>query len=162
MEADNRLDDAEYLNLAPNSETKAGLYIYADEIDIAGLTKLLGAQPTSSHLKGAKLRPRSSPTPNGGWFLEAPKHLSLPDKIKYLLDATTSNYEVWDMLVANHIMRLNCVVFLHSWRDGIVFPAALMEQIGRRHWEFNISLYSADDNDIVTSFLKKRDKKPCD
>jgi hypothetical protein len=159
MEFDKRLNNTEYLNLeAPDTETKASLCIYSENIDIQAISALLGCNPTHSHKRGEKVKPHSPPSKTGLWLLDAPDGLYFPDKLTYLIETTTSNHDVWDKLASLHRIELSCAVFLRSWTDGFTFPAELMEEIGRRHWQFGISVYSAEGDEIVDAFLKPKNK----
>lgn len=154
------LKSAPCLNLAaPDTMTTATLCIHARDLNIGDLTSLLGIEPTSAHVRGDKVKPGSPPASEGTWLLEAPGNLTLAEKLSYLLETTTADQAVWDDLAASHRLRLNCAVFLHTWTDGFEVPAAVMEQIGRRHWGFGISAYSAEGEEIARAFLKKPDSR---
>jgi hypothetical protein len=150
------IKNAQYLNLdAPNTETKASLCLYSEDIDVQTITKLLQCNPTEAHHKGDIIK-RRPPAPIGIWYLDAPSNLSFPDKLKYLIDATISDQEVWDKLISRYKIELRCAIFLHSWTDGFVFPSNILEEIGKRRWEFGLSVYSAEGEEIVDAFLKPK------
>jgi len=88
--------------------------------------------------------------------LVAPESLSFTDKLTYLLDKTTHNYQTWDSLALSYDIQLRCSVFLHSWCDGFDIPASVISDIGKRHWKFGISMYSAEGDEIIEAFLKKK------
>lgn len=155
MGIEDRLADVDSLNLeAPNTETDASLILYADDIDIQAISMLLGCEPTEAYCRGAVIGKRR-PAPIGLWRLDAPPKLPFPDKLQYLVETTTNDVGTWYKLAAKHRIYLKCVVFLRSWTDGFEFPAALLEEIGKRHWQFGLSVYSAEGDEIVDSFLRK-------
>lgn len=165
MGIEDSLKNAEYLNLdAPNTKTKVSLYLYSNDIDIKLISTSLGCEPTESHRRGDIIEyqrigrdiRRRPPATVGLWCLAAPDSLSFTDKLTYLLDKTTSNYQTWDSLALSYDMQLRCSVFLHSWHDGFDIPASVIADIGKRHWQFGISMYSAEGNEIIEAFLKKK------
>jgi hypothetical protein len=162
MEPDNRLSNVNSINLAaPDTETDASLCIYSENIDIPAISELLGCNPTHCHVRGDKHKLNSPPAKLGAWLLDAPDNLSFLEKINYLIETTTSDHNIWDKLVTSNRIELRCAVFLRSWTDGFTFPPTLLEEMGKRHWQFGISVYSADGDEIVNAFLKP-EKKPSD
>ena len=77
MGIEDRLKNTEYVNLdAPDTETKAILYLYSEDIDINAITVSLGCEPTEAHHKGDIIKKRP-PASIGLWHLDAPeKYLS--------------------------------------------------------------------------------------
>ncbi len=154
MNLEDRLKNAESLDLGgPDSETKASLYLYADDIDIQAISTSLGCEPTHAHRQGEVVK-RKPPARIGLWSLDAPKDLYFPDKLAYLIKNTTSSHNIWDELASKHKIALSCAVFLHRWTDGFEIPAELLAEIGTRHWQFGISVYSAEGDEIVDAFLR--------
>ncbi|MCI0579592.1 MAG: DUF4279 domain-containing protein [Chloroflexi bacterium] len=149
---------AKYISVggAP-SDSKATLCIYADDIDLVALTNSIGRQPTKARRKGETdvERPKIRPAPIGQWFLEAPKGLPFTEKIEFLLEATESNPEVWRQLRQSHDIQLRCAIFLHSWTEGFSFPPEIIAELANRYWEFSLSMYSAEGDEIVEAFLNK-------
>jgi hypothetical protein len=152
---DESLTKYDSLNLnAIEAETKASLNLYSDNIEIEMLSRVLCCNPTKSHKRGDKIKPSSPPAKTGRWALDAPNRMTLPDQLKFLLKETTSDQVIWDNLSLTHVIRLSCAVFLHSWTDGFDIPSAVIAEIGKRHWQFGISVYSAEGNEILDAFLK--------
>lgn len=140
----------------PTIDSKVSLSIYKDDIDLSALTNLIGCEPTSARRKGEKVvgRPKIPPAPVGQWFLEAPHELPFEDKIKFLLEATEANSDVWRTIHQSHTIRLVCAVFLHSWTEGFVLSPEITSELATRYWEFSLSMYSAEGDEIVDSFLQ--------
>ncbi len=136
------------------ADSTATLCIYADDIDLQAISSALRASPTDAHRRGEVVG-RRPPASVGLWSLEAPRHLKFSEKLQYLVHETISDAEVWERLVADHRIELRCAIFLHSWNEGFDVPADLMAQIAQRHWQFGLSLYSAEGNEIVDAFLRK-------
>jgi hypothetical protein len=156
MELDDRLRQATELSVGGAAKsTKASLNLYSTEIDLEMISKVLGCQPTDSHRKGDFNLNIGAPSPIGLWGLQAPDNLSFPAKIEYLVRATPAERSVWDALTQNHTVKLSCGIFLQSWNEGFAVPADLLAEIGLRHWELDLDLYSAGGDQIVDAFLGK-------
>jgi hypothetical protein len=153
---DDRLKIAAYINLEPNTTWRADLCLYHENINIPKITQLLKCEPTEAHKKGDMIGKRkTSPAPVGLWSLQAPREAPFLNQIKYLLDNTTTNKEIWDDLHKSHNIQLRCSAFLHSWTDGFDIPRDVLTEIAKRHWLFGFSFYSAEGDEIVDSFLKR-------
>ena len=143
---------------SPNN-SQAILYIYNQNIDIPLLTKLVGHKPTASHMKGEIIGKRP-PASTGLWDFQAPVELSFPKKLEYLVKNTSPKKMSWDKIAENNIIQLRCVIYLHSWNEGFDIPADIIAEIGKRHWKFGMSIYSADGDEIIEAFLSKNKRKP--
>ncbi|MCA9899730.1 MAG: DUF4279 domain-containing protein [Anaerolineales bacterium] len=149
--------DKRYISVGgPSTDSKVTLSIYKDEIDLPALTTLIGCEPTSARRKGEKIsgRPKMPPARIGQWFLEAPKELEFAEKVQFLLESTEPNADVWQMIAQSHTIRLSCAIFLHSWTEGFVLSPGIMSGLAAKHWEFSLSMYSAEGDEIVDSFLR--------
>lgn len=157
---DKRLASSDYLYVGGSpSDSRTTLCIYADDIDLSSLTASIGCPPTKARQKGEKDkdRPKVPPAPIGQWFLEAPQELTFTEKIKFLLNATTSDAQIWHEIRQTHDIQLRCVISLHSWNEGFSLLPEVMSEMGNRRWEFFLSMYSAEGDEIVTAFLKGPD-----
>jgi len=152
-----RLKEAKTLDVGgPPIDSQATLCILADDLDPDFVSDAVGCQPTRSRRKGERYsdRPRIPPAPIGQWFLEAPKDLSFVDKIDFLLDSTTDDQTVWKTLAESYRLKLNGAIFLQSWTEGFELPNATLARISFRNWSFGLSMYSAEGEEIIESFLK--------
>jgi hypothetical protein len=139
-------------------ESRAGLYIYNKDIDIPLITKLAGREPTESHIKGEVIGKRR-PAFIGLRGFEAPSELSFSDKLTYLVKNTSSKKLSWEKIAEKNDIQMRCVIFLHSWNEGFDIPSEIIAEIGKRHWKFGLSMYSAEGNEILDAFLSKKKKK---
>ena len=151
-----RLKGVETINVGgPANDSRASLCIYSDDIDIDTISRLLECEPTKAHRRGDMVgKSKTTPAKIGLWSLDAPSELSFENKLGYLISSTTPKRKAWDELATNHKIWLRCAIFLHSWTEGFGLPAKLIAEIGHRHWEFGLSMYSAEGNEIVDAFLK--------
>jgi hypothetical protein len=145
------------------TDSMASLCIYSTTIDVTALTKTLSCEPTYGYKTGEPIPQSGKPARVGLWTLKAPDHLRFEEKIRYLLDATTSDPAAWRSIARTHDVRLRCATFLHSWSGGFDLPATMVAAIGRRLWQFGLTAYSADGDEIVDAFLadavKSREKQ---
>ena len=155
MGTDDRLKRAEELHLGgPTSDNIVILCIYGDDIDLQAISTMLGCEPTEAHRRGEEIGKRKRPATIGLWSVESPTDLSFEDKLEYLVKSTTPEHKTWDALAATHRIKLNCTIFLHSWTEGFEIPTDLLAEIGNRHWQFGLSMYSAEGEEILESFLR--------
>jgi hypothetical protein len=161
MGFEDRLKDADSINLEPDSKITASLCLYADCIDIDLISNYLGCKPTKAHRKGDLYPKKTSPPARvGAWILDAPEHLTFLDQLKFLVEATPDDKKIWDILSETHRIKLSCTIGLNSWTDGFEIPAAFNQEIGTRHWVFGISVFSASGDAIVDAFLKPAKNLP--
>ncbi|MBN1364833.1 MAG: DUF4279 domain-containing protein [Syntrophaceae bacterium] len=154
-----KIKSAKAINVGgPAIDSTASLCIYGKDIDLNAITFKVGIRPTSGVRRGEVIGSRRPPKV-GHWFLEAPSELSFEEKIQYLLRSTTNNHSIWAALAADHDIQLRCVIYLHSWSEGFDLPAAVVAEIGNRHWQFGLAMYSAEGEEIVDAFLSDELKK---
>jgi len=154
-----KIKDAKAINVGgPVVDSKATLCLYAKDIDLDTITFQLGIRPTEGVRRG-EIIGRRQPPKVGHWFLEAPEELSFEEQIQYLLESTTSKHSVWTSLATKHDIQLRCAVYLHSWTEGFELPANVVAEIGARHWQFSLAIYSAEGEEIVDTFLSGKLKE---
>ena len=142
----------------PVADSEVSLCLYADAIDLESISSLLGAKPTQAVRRGDVIG-RRRPARIGIWSLDAPKELTFEEKIEHLLRSTTKKRSTWDALAASHSIQLRCVLYLHSWTEGFDLPADILADIGGRHWQFGLAVYSAEGDEILEAFLSKGTKR---
>ena len=152
MNATSRHRPASLSLSGPGFESTASLVLYAPDIDLEVVTAAVGSAPTSAHRRGHQIGDRR-PAPTGVWSLEAPSALPFDEKVRFLLAATTPDVSRWQRLSQTHDIQLRCAIFLRSWTDGFVLPAALAVDIGSRHWAFSRAMYSAEGEEVIEAFL---------
>jgi hypothetical protein len=138
------------------SDSSASLCIYSQDIDLDAVTRMVGCNPTKSHVRGDLPKPRSRfPAKTRLWSLDAPPELSFEDKIQFLISGTTNRIANWKSLAPTHNIQLRCAIFLHSWTEGFDLESSVMFEIGRRGWKFGLTLYSAEGEEVVDAFLAR-------
>jgi len=138
-------------------DSRVSLVIYSPDLEVANVTRLVGCRPSRAHAKGFIRRPPhgSGPAPIGLWCRNAPNGLRFEDKIRYLLNVTTSRVATWRRLAKTHDVQLRCGIFMHAWCEGFQLPEQTMVALGARKWKLGVSLYSAEGHEIVDAFFKK-------
>jgi len=137
----------------PVLDSQVSLCIYTEDIDIDALTAMLGIAPTTALRRGDVIGKRR-PVPIGRWELEPPDGLGFEKKLAYLADNTPSDPAVWDAIKQGHSIQLQCAVFLSGWTEGFELSEEWIAEAARRHWNLGLSMYSADGNEILNSFLR--------
>lgn len=162
--ATKRLAEADALNVGGSpTDSQATLCIYADDLDPEVVTAIVNCVPSKARRKGECYPERTKirPAPVGQWFLEAPNELSFNDKIRFLLDATCNDGNVWHKLAESHRIELRAAIFLRSWTEGFVLTNSTVAEIAQRKWSFSLSMYSADGEEVLDAFID-RDRKDGD
>lgn len=136
------------------SDSIVSLTLYAQDMQISKISELIGVSPDESHEKGDILR-NKKPATTAMWSLNSPGDLAFIDKIKYLLSKTTDSIEAWNTISDFCDMQLRCVIFMHAWNEGFDIPLEVLRDLSQRNWKFGLSVYSAEGDDIVSSFLNK-------
>ena len=156
-----KLRNAKFIQLGGRlKRSHSSLCIYKSRIDLSMLTSALGCQPTHAHEKGELSRSRVQ-YKCGLWSLDAPENYGLPRQLEFLLDSTTSDIHVWRTLSKNHKIILRCGLFLESYNEDVELRPDLLAQIASRRWLLLLDVYSADGDDIISSFFKKpRARRP--
>ncbi len=139
----------------PLADSEATLCLYASDIDLDYISRCLGVEPTEAVRRG-DIVGRRRPAPVGRWSLGVPQALSFEAKLQHLLGVTSGDQSTWDSLARTHDIQLRCVLYLHSWSEGFDLSPDIMVEIGRRHWHFGLSVYSAEGDEIVEAFLSRR------
>lgn len=150
------LKNSDYILVGgPTLDTDVKLCIYADELEPNWVSERVGCSPSEAFRKGERnlAYPKRPPAPTGRWILEAPNDLSFENQIAYLLDQTNQSSKVWESLEKTHALHLRSVISLHSWTEGFTLSPTLLAEIAQRKWEFMVSIYSAEGEEIVASFL---------
>lgn len=145
------------------TDSQATLCIYADDLDPEVVTAIVNCVPSKARRKGECYpeRPKIRPAPIGQWFLEAPNELPFNEKIRFLLDATCNEENVWYKLAESHRLELRAAIFLRSWTEGFELPNSTVAEIALRKWSFSLSMYSADGEEVLDAFLL-RDRRDRD
>jgi hypothetical protein len=107
----------------------AGLFLYANDIDLDAISSVLGAQPTKGIIRGEVVGNRK-PAPVVYWNLEAPVDLPFAEKLSYLLGATTNDASTWDSLSRIHDIQLRC-----AFLNFTELPGFRPHQIVNVHFE---------------------------
>lgn len=127
-------------------ETEVCPAVYAEDLDPAAVTALLGCSPTSSHLRGERRSPRSPLQKGGGWFLnvrgrapEDPEELSLR-----LLDRLPRDESTWIKLGELHEVQLRFAIHKTGWNRGFDFSPATVDRVALLHARLVFDIYAND------------------
>ncbi len=121
------------------------LRVFADDLDPAWVTRVLGVQPTFSGRKGDRRssRTRDIVQPVGIWQLELPgtKEWVLGDAIGTLLSRLPSEIGVWEQLAQRASADVFCGLFLDQWNRGADLSYEILGELARRRLGLSLDIY---------------------
>ncbi len=128
----------------------ATLRIMGDELVPEEMSRLLGAEPTSSHERGhqgvsgpsGRIVARNS----GMWHLRAKetKPENLDWQVSELLGLVTSDLSVWSSIAARFRVDLFCGWFMGSGNEGVAISPETMVALGQRGIQLSIDIYGPE------------------
>ena len=113
------------------TESSATLGIYADGLDPAAVTALLGVAPTRVHSRGDRRGPRSPPFERGAWLLSVRGTAPLgPEEMTTeLLDRLPSDAATWATLGDRYEVQLRIAIHVDGGNQGFDLSPAVMRRI---------------------------------
>jgi len=133
------------------------LRIGSDDLIPDEITRLLGATPTKTEIKGEKIVGRKTGKVRiakmGIWRLEASDREpeDMDGQIQEILSQTTSDLAVWRSIVEKHQIDLYCGLFLGGSNEGMTLSAQSLAALGERGIEMGLDIYSGRDEDETST-----------
>ena len=127
------------------------LRIGSDDLVPDEITRLLGATPTQSEIKGQKIVGRKTGSVRiakmGVWRLRASDREpeDMDGQIREILSQTTSDLTVWRSISEKHQIDLFCGLFLGGSNEGMTLSVESLAALGERGIEMGLDIYSGDD-----------------
>jgi hypothetical protein len=128
-------------------EARATLRILGDDLVPDEISRLLGARPTTSRIKGEVFRtPNGRPLTarTGSWDLRASTvHNSedLDGQVAELLTQLTNNLDVWASLSEKFRIDLFCGWFMKTSNAGVAISPASLSALGDRRIILELDIY---------------------
>jgi hypothetical protein len=131
-------------------ESRACLRIAGDDLDPSEVTRLLGAEPSSSQFMGQEL-----PTPSGvriakfgHWRLraETAEPEDMNGQVAEILGRLTNDLQVWQSLAARFRIDLFCGWFMGGTNEGLGISPKALQSLGERGIELSVDLYAPDSD----------------
>jgi uncharacterized protein YchJ len=121
----------------------AGLRIFSDTIDLDAITRTLGCEPTTSHVKG-QVRYKTTLWKTGAWILNASdtQPANLDAQVAEILGRVSSDLKVWSALSGEHSIDLFCGFFMDRGNEDLVISAETMKLLSERGIELEFSIYA--------------------
>jgi len=136
----------------PVDEFRVTLAIYGETLDPRDITKLVGLEPTQSHMKGFQRRPASVPAPTGGWFLTVEGHApaSPSDAIESLLRRLPVEKEFWESLTSSYEVQLRVAMHTSGMNRGFEITPAAADRVAATGigLDFDLYFYGEDDHHV--------------
>jgi hypothetical protein len=133
------------------------LRIGSDDLIPDEITRLLGATPTQTQVKGEKIVGRKTGhvriAKMGVWRLHATDREpeDMDGQIQEILSQTTSDLAVWRSIAEKHEIDLFCGLFLSGSNEGMTVSAKSLAALGERGIEIGLDIYSGRDDENETS-----------
>jgi hypothetical protein len=127
------------------------LRIGSDDLIPDEITRLLGATPTHTQIKGEKFVGGKTGhvriAKMGMWRLCAKDREpeDIDSQIEEILSQTTSNLAIWRSISEKHEIDLFCGLFLGVSNEGMELSAKSLAALGERGIKLALDIYSGDD-----------------
>lgn len=131
----------------------ATLRIMGDDLVPEEISRLLKAEPTSSHAKGHQFPSASSGRivirNSGMWRLSAreTKPEDLDTQVFELLGQVTSDLSVWSRIATQFRVDLFCGWFMGSRNEGVAISPETMVALGQRGIQLSLDIYGPEAPD---------------
>lgn len=129
------------------------LRIGSDDLIPDEITKLLGATPTQSQIKGEKIVGRKTGQVRiakmGMWRLCAKDREpeDMDGQIEEVLNQTTKDLSIWRSIGEKHEIDLFCGLFLGVSNEGMSLSPKSLAALGARGVELALDIYSGGDGE---------------
>jgi hypothetical protein len=143
--------------MAHVKESFVTLRIGSDDLIPDEITRLLGATPTKTQVKGEKIIGRKTGhvriAKMGVWRLQATDREpeDMDSQIREILSQTTSDLAVWRSIAEKHKIDLFCGLFLGGSNEGMTLSPQSLLALGERGIEMGLDIYSGHDEVNETS-----------
>jgi|SRR6266567_5423665 len=133
------------------------LRIGGDDLIPDEITRLLGATPTHTQVKGEKIVGKKTGhvriAKRGMWRLCAADREpeDMDGQIQEILSQTTGDLAVWRGIAEKHEIDLFCGLFLGGSNEGMTLSAQSLAALGERGIEIGLDIYSGHDDETETS-----------
>jgi hypothetical protein len=121
------------------------------------ITRLLGATPTRTEVKGEKIVGRKTGhvriAKMGVWRLSASDREpeDMDGQIREILSQATSDLAVWRNIAQKHQIDLFCGLFLGGSNEGMTLSAESLAALGERGVEMGLDIYSGHNEDETST-----------
>jgi hypothetical protein len=127
--------------------SRATLRVFGDALDPNEVTRLLGAEPSESQVKGDRLVGRKTGrvriAETGSWRLHASvrEPADLDDQVREILHQITENLSVWADLSQRFEIDLFCGLFMENSNEGLFLSPLTLSSLGQRGIELALDIY---------------------
>jgi hypothetical protein len=139
--------------MAQVQRSVVSLRISSDDLIPDEITRLLGATPTHTQIKGEKIVGKKTGHVRiakfGMWRLSASDREpeDMDGQIREILSQTNSDLSVWRSIAQKHEIDLFCGLFLRVSNEGMTLSPESLSALGERGIELGLDIYSGDDED---------------
>jgi hypothetical protein len=140
--------------MAQVQRSVVSLRIISEDLDPNEITRLLGASPTYTQIKGEKIVGKKTGYVRiakfGMWQLSASDREpeDMDGQIREILSQTTRDLAVWQSIAQKHGIDLFCGLFLCDINEGMTLSPESLLALGERGIELGLDIYSGYDEDV--------------
>jgi Domain of unknown function (DUF4279) len=133
------------------------LRIAGDDLVPDEITKLLGAKPTATQIKGEKIVGRKTGhvrfVKMGMWRLDASDREpeDMDSQIEEIFSQATSDLTVWRSIGEKYQIDVFCGLFLGGSNEGMTLSAHSLAALGERGIAMGLDIYSGHDQGEASS-----------
>jgi|SRR5580658_10253377 Domain of unknown function (DUF4279) len=136
--------------MATLARSVATLRIMGDSLVPDDVTRILGAAPSASQVKGQELTGKSGVTRTakfGAWRLHATETspADLDAQVAEILSRLSSDLNVWSDLSAKFDVDLFCGWFMDRENEGLDVSPQTLRSLGERGIELSLDIYAGND-----------------
>jgi hypothetical protein len=139
--------------MAQVQRSVVSLRIGSDGLIPDEITRVLGATPTHTQVKGEKIVGTKTGHVRiakfGMWRLSASDRVpeDMDGQIQEILGQATNDLAVWRSIAEKHRMDLFCGLFLRVSNEGMTLSPKSLAALGERGIELGLDIYSGHDED---------------
>ena len=134
--------------MAGIGRTVLTLRFFGEDLNPAELTRLLGAEPSKTELKG-DVRRSGFTAKAGSWRLSAEDRQpgDLEEQIRALLTSLTPDLSTWRSLNSRYRGDLFCGLFMQHGNEGLDLEPETLAMIGNRGLRLALDIYDPVDDE---------------
>jgi hypothetical protein len=139
--------------MATLARAVATLRIMGDSLVPDDVTRVLGAAPSASQIKGEELHGKDGRVRTakfGAWRLHASETSpgDLDAQVAEILSKLSSDLRVWSELSDKFDVDLFCGWFMEKENEGLGVSAQTLRSLGERGIELSLDIYAGDDEAV--------------
>ena len=139
--------------MAQIQKSVVSLRILSEDLNPGEITRMLGATPTQTRIKGEKIVGKKTGHVRiakfGMWSLSATDREpeDMDDQVREILSRMTNDLKVWRGISEKYQIDLFCGLFLRASNEGMTLSPESLIALGERGIELGLDIYSGEDEE---------------